>query len=100
MLYIGLVKITSENITKIAEKEKKLWSEREKSPEKYPKKLYLQDGTSVDFVMGKNGMSKAFCLYDTDDPDQLLNLQTFWLPEVRFTFLPIFHTSKFVEAIE
>jgi len=45
-------------------------------------------------------MTTNFILYETDDPKQLLNLQTFWLPEIKYTFIPLFHVSEIKEAWE
>ena len=100
MLYVGIGEICTQDYKNFLAKGRVIGAEREKFPDKYPKRLNLQDGRLAEFFLGKKGMTTNFILYETEDPKQLLNLQTFWLPEIKYTFIPIFHVSEIKEAWE
>jgi hypothetical protein len=62
---------------------------RKKHPEKYPKKLRHDDGSTVEYGLWIGGMKKGFSLYETDDVSQLQNLGQFWAPDLIFKFIPL-----------
>jgi len=89
MKYISFMEMCLEDWDKILEKEKPYMEEREKFPEKYPKTLFPEHG------MG--GEAKVFEVIEAT-PEQLINEAVFWMPEVKFKFVPIFESSKISEA--
>jgi hypothetical protein len=89
MKYISFMEYCLEDTDKILEKEKPYMEETKKFPEKYPKTLFPEHGMS--------GEAKAFEVIEAT-PEQLINEAIFWMPEVKFKFVPIFESSKVTEA--
>jgi len=98
MKFIGFFEYRSEDMEKAIEMLKAVTAERQKSPEKYAKIIFgpfnLQPRTVMD------GEFEGFCVYETDDPEKLVNLQIAYNPVVRFKMVPILETSKAVELVE
>lgn len=92
MRYIGVYEYDIEDVDNVFTKGKEISAEREQFPDKYPKRLLLQDGSTAEF--GVLGEPKGFTLYETDDPEQLMNLILFWSPVMEWKFMPIIHPSK------
>jgi hypothetical protein len=61
---------------------------REKDPDRFPKKLRLEDGSLAQFPLIVGGQKKSIIIYETDDPKKLYDLAVFWIPEITFTFIP------------
>ncbi len=61
------------------------------NPEKYPRDMRLQDGTAIRFAM--TGQYKGFSLNEVDNEEQMRNLVEFWIPLMKFTFVPINQTG-------
>jgi len=89
MKYISFMEYCLEDVDKILEKEKPYVEETRKFPEKYPKELFPAHGMS--------GEAKDFEVIEAT-PEQLINEVIFWMPEIRFKFVPIFESSKVTEA--
>ena len=100
MLYLGIGVIVTQDFTHFLKKGQRIGEERRKYPNKYPNRLNLEDGRLAEFFLGKKGMMRNFIIYETEDPQQLLNLQTFWLPEIKYTFIPIFHVTDIKKSWE
>ena len=100
MLYLGIGEICTQDYTHFLKKGQMIGEERKKFPNKYPNRLNLEDGRLAEFFLGKKGMMRNFIIYETEDPQQLLNLQTFWLPEIQYTFIPIFHVTEIKKSWE
>jgi hypothetical protein len=92
MRFIAFIEYKPEDRDKIGEKTQQIWEERKQSPDMFPKKLRLHDGSTVEYFMG--GQAKGFVLYETDDPQQLRNLADYWMPEITFQFVPIFFAGE------
>jgi hypothetical protein len=100
MLYLGIGEIVTQDFTHFLKKGQKIGEERKNCPNKYPNRLNLEDGRLAEFFLGKKGMMRNFIIYETEDPQQFLNLQTFWLPEIQYTFIPIFHVTDIKKSWE
>ena len=61
---------------------------RKKDPDRFPKKLRLEDGSIAQFSLLAGGQKKGIIIYESDDPEQLFNLAQFWMPEITITFVP------------
>ena len=87
MKFVGILEWTefSESARKKMEEGQEI---RKKDPDRFPKKLRLEDGTLAQFGLITGGQKKSIIIYETDDPEQLYNLAVFWMPEVAFTFIP------------
>lgn len=92
MKYVGVYEYDIKDVDKVFTKAKEIWAEREQFPDKYPKRLLLQDGSNADF--GILGEPKGFALYETDDPAQIMNLILFWAPVKKYKFMPIVYPSE------
>ena len=84
MRFIGLREF---NGALAPEKVAEINEERKKYPNRYPKKLRFEDGTIAESWIGDG--YKGFTIYETDDPQQLENLAKRWMPEMKWTFLPL-----------
>ncbi|MHA2366081.1 MAG: DUF3303 domain-containing protein [Candidatus Hodarchaeales archaeon] len=67
-------------------KESSADDERQKNHPKFISKVYsLNEGT------------KGFVLFETDDPDKIVNYVLYYMPELKFKIQPIIESSKFAE---
>ena len=60
--------------------------EMKQNPEKYPRRMRLQDGTSIVFRM--IGQRKGFSLMEADTEEQLQNMVSLNYPLLKLTFVP------------
>lgn len=89
MKYIAFWEFNPEDFEKVIEKFMQIRAERNTGAKKYPKSL------SAAFTMV--GEPKGFQLFETDDPEQLVNLSLHYVPLVKFKFIPIIESTKGVE---
>ncbi|MFX0201505.1 MAG: DUF3303 domain-containing protein [Candidatus Hodarchaeota archaeon] len=92
MKYIAFFELDPEDFEKVIEKYRQGLAEIEKGTEKYPKPL------SEPYGMG--GEFKGFQLYETDNPEQLVNLALYYAPEMKHKFVPIFEVAKVIELYQ
>lgn len=90
--YIAFFELDPEDFEKVIEKYRQGLAEIEKGTEKYPKPL------SEPYGMG--GEFKGFQLYETDNPEQLVNLALYYAPEMKHKFVPIFEVAKVIELYQ
>ena len=89
MKYIAYWEYDFGDVDKVLEKLELYMEEVEKFPQKYPKELFPEHET----LEG----AKGFVIIEAT-PDQLINEALFWLPELKYKFVPIFEGAKVVEA--
>ena len=87
MKFVGILKWT-EVTDSFRKKMEESQSIRKTDPDRFPKKLKLEDGSLAQFNLMAGGVKKSIIIYETDDPEQLYNLSVFWMPEITFTFIP------------
>ena len=87
MMYMGIIELTGDP-GKANEISELIDKEREQFPDRYPKQPRLQDGSIAQFMLGSN--NKAFSLYETDNPDQLLRLAQRYRGVATMKFVPLF----------
>lgn len=92
MKYIAFWEFNREDFEKVIEKFMQIHVERKLRAEKYPKSL------SAAYTMV--GEPKGFQLFETDDPEQLVNLSLHYVPLVKFNFIPIIESTKGVEIYQ
>jgi hypothetical protein len=93
MKFVGILKwteVTDTFLKKVEESQ----AIRKKTPDRFPKKLRLEDGSIAQFNLLAGGQKKGIIIYDTDDPEQLFNLARFWMPEITITFIPARQPSE------
>lgn len=83
--------INPENRQKLYAKSREWIKELKQNPEKYARYMRLQDGTGIGFAM--IGQYKGFLLLEANNEQQLANTVEFWIPFLKFTFVPIFQTG-------
>jgi hypothetical protein len=91
MLFIVFFEYSAENIQKVIEKFGQLTVEREE---------LTREGRIPKLVFGPyhfNGQAKGFSVYETDDPDQLMNFAIFYLPEMTIKWVPLIESRKAAE---
>ena len=77
----------------IQAKIQKFREERKQNPDRYPKRLRLEDGTMARFVLLSEpnlGTMKSITILETDDPQILYAAADRWAPEVRCKFIPLY----------
>jgi hypothetical protein len=92
MKYIVFTEFSNDDWDKLSEGAKKIWTEREKAPDKYPKKIFPDH-----FILGDlptfTETIRGVTVYETDDPQQLKNVIAFWtaqgIKSVKRWFIPI-----------
>ena len=89
MQLIAFWEYKAEDIPKVIEKLSQMTAEREKGTERVAKIVY----GPYNF----NGETKGFTVYETDDPDKLMNLAIFYGPEMTWKFVPLIDTKKAAE---
>ena len=92
MKYLLYGEWNPEDSDKAVEKFKKIPAVREKFPELFPKILT----GAYNFV----GQTKGFAVYETDNPEQLQNLATYYMPYMKIKWIPIIDSGKAVELYE
>jgi hypothetical protein len=88
-LFIAFWEYSAEDTAKVIEKFNKATEERKKGTEKFAKLVY----GPYHF----NGKQEGFSVYETDDPDKLMNISIFYAPEMTWKFKPIIETRKAAE---
>jgi len=83
--------VNPENREKLLAKSTEYHKELKQNPEKYPRYMRLQDGTGIGFSV--TGQYKGFILMEYDNEDQMRNLVQFFIPLIKFTFVPINQTG-------
>ena len=89
MNYIAFWEYDPEDVDKVIEKAKQAIAEREKGTGKFPKFLFPSH------EMG--GEHKGFAVYENPTPEQLMNIQIYFAPEMKVKFVPIFESAKIME---
>jgi len=92
MKYIGYWEFDLENSEKASELMKKLGVARKEKPDDFP-----------DTVLGAHniaGSSKGLTIFETDDPDKLLQVSLRFSPVVRWKFLPLYPIGTIRELIK
>jgi len=89
MKFIGFFEYKAEDIDKVIEKFKLLTAEREKGITKFAKVIL----GPLNFT----GETKGFTVFETDDPDTLMNTALFYIPVLNYKFIPIQESSRGVE---
>lgn len=84
MKYIGFWDFDLKDMDVVIEK----FSQRQLEPEKYPKILFGP------FTMGDE--FKGFTGLEAFEPEQLLNLQFHFAPEIKWKFTPMFDTNTII----
>ena len=87
--YLVTWEVDFENMDKIIEKFMKYEAESKKFPEKYPKNV-------IPVYIVYDG-SKAFTVWEVDDPEQIAYKVAFSMPELKGKIVPIFDAAKFIE---
>lgn len=90
MKYIGFWEYAPGSITKVIEKFKQMTAEREKENEDFAKLIF---GPFRFF-----GESKGFSIFETDDPEKLTNIANFYMPEMKWNFVPIHETAEYTKS--
>lgn len=93
MKYLVFTEFSQEEWDTLSESAKKIWSERQQVPDKYPQKIFPDHfilGDLPTFTEDVRGVT----VYDTDDPQQLKNVVAFWtaqgMKSVKRWFIPIY----------
>jgi hypothetical protein len=94
MRFIGIAEFNLEDYDKAVSKNKELQEERRKYPDRYPRKILLENGETTEFFMGS--AHKAFVLYEGTE-NQIANLGQRWIPEAKWKFIPIYKTPLIVK---
>jgi hypothetical protein len=89
MKFIAFWEYNAEDTVKCIEKLKQAMTERERGTESLAKLIFGPYNFS--------GKTKGFSVYETDDPDKLMNVAVFYMPEMRWKFIPIIETGKSAE---
>jgi len=92
MKYIGYWEFDLENSEKASELMKKLGVARKEKPDDFP-----------DIVLGAHniaGSNKGLTIYETDDPEKLLQVSLRFSPIVRWKFLPLYPTGTINKLIK
>lgn len=92
MKYLVCTEWDPKDSDKVVEKFKKIPAIREKSPELFPKIV----AGAYNFV----GESKGFAVYETDNPEQLINMAMYYMPYMKVKWIPIIDSVKAVELYE
>ena len=98
MKFIGFYEYRSEDTGKAIERHKAVTAERQKFPEKYAKIIFGPYSMQSKTVLG--GEVEGFCVYETDSPEQLVNVSIAYSPVIRFRMVPIIEASKAEELWE
>ena len=88
MKFLCIYEWVSGTMDDIQAKSNKFIAERKEDPNRYPKRLNLEDGTIARFTL-LSEPTKSMTLYETDDPEQLLAVRDGWLPEITCQFIPL-----------
>ena len=92
MKYLVFSEFSREEWDKLSESGKKIWAEREKVPDKYPKQIFPDHGILGDLPTFTEDI-RGFTIYETDDPQQLKNVVAFWtaqgIKSFKRWFIPI-----------
>ncbi len=88
MKYIVFWEARPEDIEGVIEKYNLLKSDEGLSG-KFPRCI------SKNYSMG--GALEGFQLFETEDPEQLINASLFYMPEVKMEFIPIVESEKVIE---
>jgi hypothetical protein len=89
MKYIAFWEARPDDMDKVIEKYNLLKSD-EGLHEKFPRCI------SKNFSLG--GALKGFQLFETEDPEQLVNASLYYMPEVEMEFVPIVETERVIES--
>jgi len=89
MKFIAFWEYNAEDTAKCIDKLKQAMAERDKGTERFAKMIF----GPYHF----NGETKGFSVYETDDPDKLMNIAIFYGPEMKWKFIPIIETGKSAE---
>jgi hypothetical protein len=92
MKVIAYIEWRPEDAAKVTAKNNEIQEERKQFPDRYPKRLLLQDGTPILFNIA-GSIGHGFGLYEGTE-EQFWNLAVRWRPEVTWTFKPIFTGAK------
>ena len=77
----------------ISEKDREFQEEREKFPDKYPKRtLPNKSGYWLPSKIGK--VWKGFILYDVENEEQMINFTLFWSSVYQMEWIPIISRPK------
>jgi hypothetical protein len=87
--FIAFWEFNVEDTVKCIEKLKQAMAEKERGTESLAKIIF----GPYNF----NGKTKGFSVYETDDPDKLMKIAIFYMPEMKWKFIPIIETSKGAE---
>jgi len=89
MQFIGFFEYKAEDSAKVIEKLRQRQAEWKKGVEKFVKPVY----GPYNF----NGERKGFSVYETDNPDDLMSVATFYAPEMVWKFVPLIDSGKGAE---
>ncbi len=90
MKYIWFWEYEQKDTLKMFEMNSKVGFEREKHPEKYPKKIFDAHWLGME--------PKGFTIYDVDDPQQIINLEVAFSPVKKSKFVPLFDHKSVVDT--
>jgi muconolactone delta-isomerase len=89
MKYIGFWEYAPGSLMKVIEKFKQMTMEREKGNKDFAK-----------LILGPFrlfGESKGFSIFETDDPEKLTEIANFYIPEMKWNFIPIHDAAEYIK---
>jgi hypothetical protein len=87
--FVGFWEYCLEDTDKVVEKFRQVTAEREKGTTRFAKVIFGPFHLS--------GESKGFTVFETDDPDALTNTAMFYVPVMKWKFVPIHESAKAAE---
>jgi len=96
MKYIVFSEYKPKDFDELMEKRKQLQEEREKTPEKYPKRIFPPH------MIGGGRTGKTFSVVEATE-EQILNsalLYAHWLPFMKMEYAPIVEADKVMELYQ
>jgi hypothetical protein len=92
MKFIVFWEVRPEDREKRLAKREEWDNEMKQNPEKYPRRMRLQDGTAI--IFGMIGQYKGFSLVEADTEEQLRNTVSLRAPFLKCKFVPIQQTER------
>lgn len=92
MKYIGYWEFDLENMDKAFEMDNKLIAIAKEKPDDFP-----------DLVLGAHfiaGNRKGLTIFETDDPDKLLQISLYFSPVLRWKFLPLYPVETIKKIVK
>lgn len=89
MKYVGFWEYSPGSLMKVIEKFRQMTAEREDGNKDFAKIIF---GPFRLF-----GESKGFSIFETDDPEKLTNIANFYMPEVKWSFVPIHEAAEYLK---